>query len=164
VGSTDLDELYAELEAAEESRRRARLRRQPLILIALLGALTLGVGLVASVDLRRLQTPEGVALRWTQAAVFGDCKDYLHYSTGSAAQPEAEVCRSLRASTAEARVHNVDIGLTVRSVTVHGTSAEVVLRIARADEAQLAQLDLRRVAGRWRVVRDEGSCVVFQCA
>jgi len=33
----------------------------------------LAVGVVAAVDLRRLQTPHGTALAWTGAAIFGDC-------------------------------------------------------------------------------------------
>ena len=164
MGSTDLEARYAELEAADEAKRRARLRRQPLILIGLVGALTLGVGVVASVDLRRLQTPQGVALRWTQAATFGDCGDYLHYSTGPLGAPERDLCRSLRASTAEARRDNVQIGLAVKSVTVRGSHAQVVLTVTRQDDVRLVQLDLRRDRGRWRVVRDEAACAVFECA
>jgi hypothetical protein len=169
VASTDArpaserEARYAELEAAEDEKRRARLRRQPLILVGLMAVLTLGVGIVASVDLRRLQTPQGVALRWTQAATFGDCDDYLHYSTGVLEQPSAEVCHGLRAGTAEARQHNVEIGLAVQSVTVSGARAVVVLEITRKDEKRVAQLDLKRTGGRWRVVRDKVSCAVLPC-
>src|SRR3954470_11518509 len=102
--TVDLEARYAELEAAAEERRRARMRRQPLLLIGLVGVLVLGIGIVSSVDLRRLRTPQGVALRWTQAAVFGDCGDYLHFSTGSSEDTDDrsrdELCRDLRASTA----------------------------------------------------------------
>src|SRR3954452_14618712 len=98
--TVDLEARYAEREAAGEERRRARMRRQPLLLIGLVGALVLGIGVVSSVDLRRLQTPQGVALRWTQAAVFGDCDDYLHFSVGSSLDADdrsrADLCRDLR--------------------------------------------------------------------
>lgn len=154
---------YAELEAAAEAKRRARLRRQPLILIALTAALVVGTGLVASVDLRRLQTPQGVALRWTQAAVFGNCDDYLRFSTGALDRPRAEVCRALRSATQEARQDNASVGLRVERVTTRGTSALVVLGVTRQEGARTAELDLRRVGGRWRVVRDALSCAVVGC-
>jgi hypothetical protein len=164
VAPADLEARYAELEAAAEATRRARLRRQPLILIALTAALVIGTGLVASVDLRRLQTPQGVALRWTQAAVFGDCGDYLHYSTGPLDRPRSDVCSSLRVATEDARKHNAEIGLRVTSVTTRGASAVVVMRISRKDGTRTALLDLRRTGGRWRVVRDAGSCAAVGCA
>jgi hypothetical protein len=154
---------YAELEAAAETQRRAKLRRQPLILIALTAALVIGTGLVASVDLRRLQTPQGVALRWTQAAVFGNCDDYLRFSTGALDRPRAEVCQALRSATEQARQDNASVGLEVRGVVKRGSSAQVLLRVSRQDGTRTAQLDLRRVGGRWRVVRDAQSCAVVGC-
>src|SRR4051795_7892826 len=136
--TVELEARYAELEAAAEERRRgregraaplllrlgggvgagrgARMRRQPLFLIGLVGVLVLGIGIVSSIDLRRLRTPQGVALRWTQAAVFGDCDDYLHFSVGTDDRSRDELCRDLRAATADARRHNIDIGLHVREV------------------------------------------------
>ena len=162
--SSDRDARYAELEAGADAKRRAKLRRQPLILIALTAALVLATAVVASVDLRRLRTPQGVALRWTQAAVFGDCDDYLGYSTGSLDRPRADVCRSLRSGTADNRQSNVEIGLTVRQVVTKGSAAVVLLQIRRKDDVRTAQLDLRRVDGRWRVLRDEVSCAVVLCA
>lgn len=167
MAPADLEARYAELEAAAEATRRARLRRQPLILIALTAALVIGTGLVASVDLRRLQTPQGVALRWTQAALFGNCDDYLRYSTGPLDRPRADVCRSLQSATEDARRHNAEIGLRVANVTTQGATSLVVLRISRMDgasRASTARLDLRRVGGRWRVVRDATSCAVVACA
>lgn len=161
---TTLEARYAEQESAAELKRRAKLRRQPLILIALTAGLVIGTGVVASVDLRRLQTPQGVALRWTQAAVFGDCDDYLHYSTGPLDRPRADVCQSLRANTQEARQDNLQIGLSVKAVTTRGSSARVVLEISRKGDVREAQLDLQRLGGRWQVVRDDLSCAVVLCA
>ena len=156
-------ERYAELEAAAEAQRRAKLRRQPLILIALTAALVIGTGLVASVDLRRLGTPQGVALRWTQAAVFGNCDDYLHYSTGPLDRPRDAVCQALRSATQQTRQDNASVGLRVERVTRRSSSALVLLRLTRPDGTRTAQLDLRRVGGRWRVVRDALSCAVVGC-
>jgi len=51
-------------------------------------ALTLAVGTIAAIDLRRLQTPRGTALAWTGAAVFGDCTAYLALSVPDPAAPQ----------------------------------------------------------------------------
>jgi hypothetical protein len=160
---TSVEDRYAAAEAAAEVRRRARMRRQPLLLIGLVGVLVLAVGVVSSIDLRRLRTPQGVGLRWTQAAVFGDCTDYLHYSIGPDDRAEAQLCRDLRAATADARQHNAEIGLRVRGVERHGSSAVVLLDVTRKSDARRAQLDLRRTDGRWLVVRDASSCGVVVC-
>ncbi|MDX6216055.1 MAG: hypothetical protein QOG99_1639 [Frankiales bacterium] len=161
---TDLEARYAELEAAAEEKRRARMRRQPLILIALLQFLVVGIGLVAAVDLRRLQTPQGVALRWTQAATFGNCDDYLHFSTGNDDRSRAELCRALRAMTEDARLNNAQIGLAVRHVSSQGSTAVVRLDVSHNKEVRHAVLDLRRTGGRWVVVRDATSCATVACA
>lgn len=160
----DLEARYAELEAQADEKRSARMRRQPLLLVGLVGALVLAVGVVSSVDLRRLRTPQGVALRWAQAAIFGDCDDYLRFSTGPDDRPRADVCRDLRAMTEDARQHNIEIGLTVRQVTTRGSTAVVLLDVTRKDDVQHAQLDERRSEGRWLVVRDATSCAVVLCA
>ncbi|MFN2540307.1 MAG: hypothetical protein ABR549_19435 [Mycobacteriales bacterium] len=161
---SQLETSYAEQEAVAEDQRRARLRRQPLMLIALLGALVLGIGLVSSIDLRRLRTPQGVALRWTQAATFGDCDDYLRFSTGPEDRARVDLCRDLRAMTQDARQHNIEIGLTVRQVTTRGSTAVVAVDVSRQDEVQHAQIDLRRTDGRWLVLRDATTCAVVLCA
>jgi hypothetical protein len=165
---TDLEARYAELEAAAEEKRRARMRRQPLILIALLQFLVVGIGLVAAVDLRRLETPQGVALRWTQAATFGSCDDYLHFSIGTSIgtddRSRAELCRALRAMTEDARLNNAQIGLAVRHVSRHGSTAVVRLDVSHNKDVRHAVLDLRRAGGRWVVVRDATSCATVACA
>src|SRR4051794_16025646 len=162
--TADLEARYAELEAAAEERRRARMRRQPLLLIALVGVLVLGIGIVSSVDLRRLRTPQGGALRWAQAAVFGDCDGYLHFSGGTDDRSRDELCRDLRAATADARRHNIDIGLHVRDVEQHDGRAVVAVDITRQGETRRAQVDLRRSGGRWVVERDATTCALVGCA
>ncbi|MCU1602840.1 MAG: hypothetical protein JWO22_3549 [Frankiales bacterium] len=166
MASTDLslEARYAELEAAGEEKRRARMRRQPLILLALLQFLVIGIGLVATVDLRRLQTPKGVALRWTQAATFGDCDDYLHFSSGTDDRARDQICQALRAQTEDARSNNAQIGLAVRRVTTRGATSVVLLDVTRTGDVRHAELHLRRTGGRWRVLRDATSCAVVLCA
>lgn len=163
-----VDQRYAEAEAAAEAKRRVKARRQPLILIALVNSLVLGTGATAMVDLRRLQTPEGTALRWAQAAVFGDCDDYLQFSVGDRTRPEErtpdQLCRDLRASTEPARSDALRIGLRLGRVLRQPYGAEVELVLTRMNEP--VQLDLRlvKVAGHWRVVRDPLTCASIGCA
>ncbi len=167
MASTDLslEARYAELEALGEEKRLARMRRQPLILIGLLEFLVIGIGVVASVDLRRLATPQGVALRWTQAATFGDCDDYFHFSTGpSDERTRDKVCQDLRSQTKDARSHNAQIGLVVKAVTTHASSSVVLLDVTRGQDVRHAELHLRRSGGRWKVLRDATSCAVVLCA
>lgn len=145
-------------------KRQERLRRQPLILVTLLNVLVLGIGVTAAVDLRRLQTPGGTALRWAQAAVFGDCDDYRAFSVPDPSVPDPrspeQLCQDLRAATAQARNENLRIGLTVSS-----TSPGVVhLVLTRKDVQTPVQLRVRRVAGQWRVVRDSLTCGSLGCA
>lgn len=160
------DWAAAEEEAAE--RRRQKARRQPLILLATINALVLATGLTATVDLRRLATPGGTALKWTQAAVFGDCEDYLAYSVADRTVPdertEDQLCRDLRASTQEARADSISIGLTLGRVLQQPYGAEVELTITRAEEPTRVAMKLVRVDGRWRVVRNALTCSSVGCA
>ena len=139
------------------------MRRQPLLLIGLVGVLVLGTGIVSSIDLRRLRTPQGVALRWTQAVTFGDCDDYFHFSTGTLAGAREDSCRRLRAATEDAREHNIEIGLAVREVRTQRSTAVVLIDITRKDDVRHAQLDLVRKDGRWVVLRDAVSCGAVVC-
>jgi hypothetical protein len=160
------EDRYAELEAAGEERRRARMRRQPLILIALVNVLVLGIAATATVDLRRLRTPQGVALRWTQSAVFGDCDDYRTFSVSDQVEsrPVAQVCRDLRAATAEARSNNLSIGLVVDRVQRQGGRATVGITLTRAGKKTPLALTLVRRGGRWKVLRDAATCGSVGCA
>ena len=161
-----VEDRYAELEAAAEERSRARMRRQPLILIALVGALVLGIGVVASVDLRRLQTPQGVALRWTQSAVFGDCDDYLTFSVTDdvESRPTTQLCRDLRAATEDARQHNLSIGLVLDQVRRTGERASVSITLTRDEKRSTLLLTVVRRAGKWKVLRDAATCGSVGCA
>lgn len=153
---------------AEPVIDRARVRRQTVTLLLVVNAMVLAIGLVAAVDLRRLATPEGTALRWVQAAVFGDCKDYLRYSVADPDLPErradSELCQDLRQATAEARRNSLTIGLGIGSVVEQGSTATVSVVLRRVSEATVLTLHLVRRDGDWRVLRDRGTCESVGCA
>jgi hypothetical protein len=146
----------------------ARARRQVVVLLVVLNALVLGIGLVASVDLRRLRTPGGTALRWVQAAVFGECDDYLRFSVAAGDVPDHRtrdaLCRDLRAATAPARTEQLQIGLRLGPVVVRGDRATAEVVLSRRDEPVTLHLTLVRSEGRWRVVRDAATCESVGCA
>ena len=163
------DAHWAQLEEEAAEKRRAKAKRQPLILLATINALVLATGLTASVDLRRLQTPGGTALKWTQAAVFGDCHDYLAYSVADRTalpdeRTEDQLCRDLRASTKQARADSITIGLTLGRVLEQPYGAEVELTITRAKTPTRVAMKLVKLGGRWRVVRDTATCSSVGCA
>lgn len=164
----DVERRYAELEAAAEVKRRTKARRQPWILIGLVNALVIGTGITAAVDLRRLQTPEGTALRWTQAAVFGDCDDYRAFSVADRTRPDdrssQELCRDLRAATQSARSDALKIGLKLGRVRRQPYGAEVEIVLTRKGQTVPVALRLVKVDGDWRVVRDQGTCSAVGCA
>lgn len=147
---------------------RARVRRQSITLILVVNALVLGIGAVASVDLRRLRTPEGTALRWVQAAVFGDCKDYLSFSVADPALPEPraaqELCQDLRQATAQARRQQLAIGLDVAGVSEQPAEATVEVLLRRVEETTTLRVHLVRRDGAWRVLRDRALCESVGCA
>ncbi len=165
---TTLEDRYAELEAVAEAKRQAKQQRQRPLLIAVINALVLATGLTVMVDLRRLQTPEGTALRWTQAAVFGSCEDYLDYSvadsTGTDKRSPEELCRDLRSATAEARQESSKIGLELGRVLRRPFGAEVEIVLVRDRRSTPVAMRLVRVDGQWRVVRDQVTCASVGCA
>ncbi len=85
-------------------------------------ALTLAVGTIAAIDLRRLQTPRGTALAWTGAAVFGDCMRYRELSVPEPDEPQPdqrsddELCRDLTRQTAGNRDAASEIGIDLLDV------------------------------------------------
>jgi hypothetical protein len=149
-----------------EAVRKAR--RQRALLLLVVNALVLAVGLVASVDLRRLRTPGGTALRWVQSAVFGDCADYLDFSVPDASAPDprsrAELCQDLRQATAQARNEQLRIGLHLGSVTREAADATVAVTLTRDGKAVPLSVHLVRRSGRWRVLRDAATCSSVGCA
>lgn len=164
---TTAEQRWREAELAAEAKQRARARRQPLILIGLVDALVIGIALTATVDLRRLQTPGGTALRWTQAAVFGDCPDYLEFSVADPSVPDSrttdELCQDLRAATADARAEQLKIGLRLSGVQTSGGRSQVEVLIVRKQVPTRASMHLVRTRGHWRVVRDSFTCGSVGC-
>lgn len=146
----------------------ARARRQAVVLLVVLNALVLGIGLVGAVDLRRLRTPGGTALRWVQAAVFGECDDYLRFSVAAGDVPDHRtrdaLCRDLRAATAQARTEQLQIGLRLGPVVSRNDRATADVVLTRAGQAVTLHLRLVRGDGRWRVVRDAATCQSVGCA
>ena len=164
---TTLEETYRRLEAEAEAKRRAKMARQPLLLVGLVGALVLGIGVTAAIDLRRLATPGGTALTWTQAAVFGDCDDYLGYSVADGladTRTPEQLCRDLRSATAQARATSATIGLTLDEVRERGDRAEVTVTLVRDRQPREVRMRLVRDDGSWRVVRDAATCTSVGCA
>jgi hypothetical protein len=146
----------------------ARTTRQAVSLIVVVNLLVLGIGLVAAVDLRRLRTPGGTALRWVQAAVFGVCDDYLDYSVPAGSvhdtRSHAELCHDLRAATQQARSDQLKIGLHLGAVVQHANSATVAVVLTRDGAPTPLTLHLVHRHGHWRVLRDEATCGSVGCA
>jgi hypothetical protein len=145
-----------------------RTMRQAVSLIVVINLLVLGIGLVAAVDLRRLRTPGGTALRWVQAAVFGVCDDYLDYSLPARnvqdTRSRAELCRDLSAATQQARSDQLKIGLHLGAVVQRVNSATVAVVLTRDGAPTRLTLHLVRRQGHWRVLRDEATCGSVGCA
>lgn len=137
------------------------------MLLMVVNALVLGIGLVAAVDLRRLQTPQGTALRWVQAAVFGDCDDFLRFSVADGDLPDTrspvELCQDLRVSTEKARTEAFQIGLHVRAVEVREGDATAKLAITRDGDPTDVTVHLVRRQGEWLVQRDSATCSSVGC-
>lgn len=143
-------------------------RWQRLLLLAVVNALVFAVALVATVDLRRLQTPGGTALRWVQAAVFGDCDDYLEFSLPApdVKDPRSpnELCTDLRQATAKARAEQFRIGLHLTGVTEAVSTATAQVSLTRDGIPTRMEVSLVRSGGRWRVLRDAATCGSVGCA
>lgn len=131
----------------------------------MLVVLSLAVGTVAAVDLRRLQTPRGTALAWTGATVFGDCTAYERLSIPE--QPDdrsdAEICRDLREQTEPARQAAAQIGIDVLSVEQRGREATVEVEIRRPEGDERVELPLRRKGDGWGVVLTDEVCEAVGC-
>lgn len=144
-----------------------RIRRTPGVLIGVTGLLVLAVGATAAVDLRRLQTPRGAALAWTEAAVFGDCRAFLALSrvTDPAAERrnDDEICRDLRAATAQARANSTRIDLRPRSVDQRGRTAVVTIDVRGPDGTSAATVRLVHRGDDWLAVRRPGACAAVGC-
>lgn len=123
------------------------------------GLLVLLVALTAAVDLRRLQTPRGAALAWTESAVFGGCRPYLSLSTAQGeTRSDDEVCAALTARTAPARKHTEGYDLHAVSVAQTGAHATVVIEVRTPQSTSRVTEELVRQDHTWRVVRPPSAC------
>ncbi len=162
------ERLYAEAERSLDVVKARRVRRGPETLIAVLVLLSLAVGVVAAVDLRRLMTPRGTALAWTGAAVFGDCTAYDRLSvpaSGAAAdrRSQAQRCLALRRATQDARDESGRVGIDLLQVQQDGRDARAVVRLSRPQGVAVVQLDLVRDGAGWAVVLTDATCRVVGC-
>jgi hypothetical protein len=159
---SDLERRYARAEEKNEVRKAATVRRGPVGLVAVCLGVALVVGVTAAVDLRRLQTPQGTALAWAGAAVFGDCTAYRELS-----EPKAggdALCRQLREQTEDNREDAGEVALEVGEVRRQGDRAQVDVRLVLPErEEQVVVLDLRRRGGGWAVERSARTCAVLAC-
>jgi hypothetical protein len=148
------------------AQRKAR--RQRVLLLVVVNALVLATALVASVDLRRLRTPGGTALRWVQAAVFGDCADYLDFSVPDSSahdqRSRSELCEDLRLAARDAQRDQLRIGLHQGPVTRSGDEATATVTLTRDGEPTALSVHLVRRSGRWWVLRDAATCSSVGCA
>lgn len=156
-----VERRYAELERSLEPQRARSIARGPIGLIGVCVALSLAVGTVAAVDLRRLQTPRGTALAWTGAAVFGDCTAYERLSFGDFDQ---RTCRDLLNSTEQARQDSSQYGVDVLSVEQRGREATVEVQVRTPDGTERIELPLRRKGDGWGVELTDEVCNAVGCA
>ena len=158
--SDDLARRYAAAERSLEPQRQRSIARGPIGLIAVLLLLSIAVGIVAAIDLRRLQTPRGTALAWTGAAVFGDCTAYDRLSIRQDDRPERVRCTALRERTEQARQTAAQIGIDVLSVEQRGREASVEVEVRRPTGTRRAVLPLQRKGDGWAVVLDDRVCAL----
>jgi hypothetical protein len=164
---TTQDQRWATAELSLDVQSARRIRRTPGVVIAIIALLTLAVGVTAAVDLRRLHTPRGAALAWTEAATFGNCRAFLALSEpgepAAERRTDDEICRSLRAATEQARGDVTRIKITPRSVQQRGRTAVVVISVSGPDGTRELHLDLVHRGDAWLVVRGPGACADAGC-
>jgi hypothetical protein len=161
-----VERLYAQAEEKNVARKAATIRRGPVSLVAVCIGVALVVGVTAAVDLRRLQTPEGTALAWTGAAVFGDCTAYRELSARDDGddRDDDERCRELRLATQEARDRPGDVEIEVVSTEEGDEQAGAVVRVRQpGGDSQEVPLSMRRRGGGWAVQLTEATCAVLTC-
>ena len=163
-GVTVVEATNERSEQERLERQRAKARRQPVILIVLFNLLITAVGATAVVDLRRLQTPSGTGLRWLQAALYGDCQDYLTYSLPDPKRPDSrthdQFCRDLRSASAQAQKESARVGLSLRLVAQDRVQGQLI----RKGVTKTVVMHVVKHDGHWRVLRDELTCSSVGCA
>jgi hypothetical protein len=159
---------YAELERSLEPQKARSIARGPIGLIGVLVVMTLLVGIVAAIDLRRRQSPGGAALGWTTSVVFGDCDTYRQLSVpppdAAAERPQEEVCGDLLRETEDAREEPARYDVELRSLEESRDEATAVVRVTRADVPPFdVELPLRLDGDQWKVVRTFELCLEIGC-
>jgi hypothetical protein len=162
-----IEKRYAQAERKNELRKAATVRRGPTSLIAVCIGVSLLVGITAAIDLRRLHTPEGTALAWTGAAVFGDCTAYreLTWQDGERdGELDDDECRRLRRVTESARDRPADVEIELLEAAEEGERATARMRVRLPEEDPVeVPLSMRRRGGGWAVEPGEQTCEVLAC-
>lgn len=165
------ERIYARSEQVLVGLTARRVRRGPETLIGVLLGVCLAVGVVASIDLRRLNTPGGTAQTWTGAAVFGDCASYEALTAAGPGDPrasdgrsEAQRCADLQASTEPNRQGAPGIEIEVVGVEQDGDAATVRVQLTRRGEVEVVSLPLARRDGHWAVLLTDEVCLAVGCA
>jgi hypothetical protein len=164
VGVTVTQTSDEQWELERAAKLKARARRQPVILITVFNLLITAVAGTAVVDLRRLKTPSGTGLRWLQAALYGDCKDYLTYSLPDPARPDRrthdQFCQDLRTASRTAQAESVRVGMDLRVIGAE----QVAVKLTRKGVTKTVVMHVVKRNGHWRVLRDELTCRSVGCA
>jgi hypothetical protein len=164
---TTQEERWARAELTLDVQADKRIRRTPGVVIGITALLVIAVGVTAAVDLRRLQTPRGAALAWSEAATFGDCRGFLALSVVD--EPTAEtrtddqICRALRRSTESARANSTRITLTARRVVQSGRRAVVTIELREPSGTRTVPLSMLKRGSDWLVIRAAGACGDVAC-
>lgn len=159
-----MEDTNARWERERAEKLQARARRQPVILITVFNLLIVAVAGTAVVDLRRLHTPGGTGLRWLEAALYGDCADYLTFSVPDPRRPEhrthEQLCQDLRAASKAAANESARVEpgppVVVRD--------RVSLKLTRRGVTKTVVMHVVMRGGQWRVLRDDLTCGSVGCA
>jgi hypothetical protein len=164
---TTQEQRWATAERTLDVNAAQRMRRTPGVVIGITALLILAVGITAAVDLRRLHTPRGAALAWTEAATFGDCRAFLSLSRPDDPTAERrtddEICQALRSSTAKARSEASRVFLTATSIEHQGRDAFVTMEVRTPEGRRTPRLHLIRHGDGWVVLRQPGACGDVTC-
>lgn len=159
------ERVYAQAERSLETMKARRVRRGPEVVIAVLLLMTLAVAVVAALDIRRLNTPGGTALRWAGAAVFGECEAYERFSVPDGPDPRsaAERCTLLREATQRDRENSGSVGIELLSLREDGDRATGRVRVLTPQRDVSTDLPLVRRGDGWAVVRTVEVCRAVGC-
>ena len=161
---SDIEERWRESERQMYAERAAKAARGRIITLAVLELLLLAVGIITVIDLRRLNTPEGAALAWTEAALFGECRGYSRLSLPEPPeQGEDARCRELFEQATAARDEASMIAINLRGSQIVGQTARVTVEVTGPTRTVQPTLKLRRQDDQWKVIRDEVACSAIRC-